>query len=224
MACTYCYANKFSPHAWGCSAASDRHHTTLYVFPTRVGMFRGGSDARLMDDGFPHTRGDVPGRRPKAVHIRAFSPHAWGCSERRRVRRVPRVVFPTRVGMFRKPHGSPPRRKSFPHTRGDVPTVFGLTSIAHLFSPHAWGCSACRRPDRRTGEVFPTRVGMFRAIPTRSSRRWCFPHTRGDVPEELIMPPGARRFSPHAWGCSAGTAYRARIADVFPTRVGMFRP
>ena len=113
---------------------------------------------------------------------------------------------------------------SFPHTRGDVPIIRGTTFQGVRFSPHAWGCSGRPRRRRRGENVFPTRVGMF-PLAASGSRAWsCFPHTRGDVPLCYPMSPTSPRFSPHAWGCSVRRQPFLCLCEVFPTRVGMFRP
>ncbi len=113
---------------------------------------------------------------------------------------------------------------SFPHTRGDVPGSLVELGGRWRFSPHAWGCSAYRREDGEPRRVFPTRVGMFPWSLARVRERRRFPHTRGDVPYAITSSPGGIRFSPHAWGCSAMPEQGMRSVDVFPTRVGMFRP
>ena len=132
-----------------------------------------------------------------------FSPHAWGCSVV-----VPgvsglRVVFPTRVGMFRLLWSMVLFLVCFPHTRGDVPSALRSSQPIRRFSPHAWGCSESQRTPGHSGQVFPTRVGMFRKRTTKAV--------------------GRHKFSPHAWGCSGHLTFALRFKGVFPTRVGMFR-
>ena len=92
-----------------------------------------------------------------------------------------------------------------------------------LFSPHAWGCSGRGRGAQGRGGVFPTRVGMFRAMSLLCRVEACFPHTRGDVPQYNVGLTDDEMFSPHAWGCSCRPATKPMPTLVFPTRVGMFR-
>ena len=113
-------------------------------------------------------------------------------------------------GSFPHTRGDVPARRKlaewcegFPHTRGDVPTYSYFDVPTVLFSPHTWGCSVRRTPDRDSATVFPTHVGMFRRGRGTTTARSCFPHTRGDVP-----------------GFSNGFQDRQRV---FPTHVGMFR-
>ena len=172
--------------------------------------------------GFPHARGDVPAAAPPARARRSFSPRTWGCSVRPDGAAGAAGVFPTHVGMFRS---SLPRfdfRARFPHARGDVPPTLAEVVKARAFSPRTWGCSVLILPDESGPEVFPTHVGMFRAVTYSPSESLSFPHARGDVP-----PSGRRLWTatvfPRTWGCSAETACLAGAGDVFPTHVGMFR-
>src|SRR5260221_4202320 len=104
--------------------------------------------------------------------------------------------------MFRMAMPDHHRAASFPHTRGDVPKCTVSPCLSVLFSPHAWGCSACLllRPSCR--HVFPTRVGMFRQPEARYWSGSSFPHTRGDVPLITLSSSCDNSFSPHAWGRS----------------------
>jgi len=133
--------------------------------------------------GFPHTRGDVPYFRSCKPQACAFSPHAWGCTgPPMRIGSNP-LVFPTRVGMYRRlqdrrctrhrfPHtrGDVPafawrnvlEVMRFPHTRGDVPSKAGGLYWTYMFSPHAWGCTVLETDVPPKYYVFPTRVGMYR--------------------------------------------------------------
>ena len=154
---------------------------------------------------------------------RWFSPHAWGCSDFTLTSNATVEVFPTRVGMFRKSGFRSRRRRSFPHTRGDVPCLDLIYPFGKLFSPHAWGCSGHRRLPLRPRDVFPTRVGMFLAVDASPVYYIRFPHTRGDVPKIIAIALVLAAFSPHAWGCSVKRVMSAVQGRVFPTRVGMFR-
>ena len=72
----------FSPHAWGCSGLHALGKQGGPVLPTRVGMFRTRRLTKPHCLRSPHTRGDVPLAALEAKLAAAFSPHAWGCSER----------------------------------------------------------------------------------------------------------------------------------------------
>ena len=105
--------------------------------------------------------------------------------------------------MFREATiGNLPRR-SFPHTRGDVP--------AH------------RRLRVRRQRLFPTHVGMFRLREDNLACSLTFPHTRGDVPCTSLLLAAIVPFSPHTWGCSAADILGPLACILFPTHVGMFR-
>ena len=152
-----------------------------------------------------------------------FSPHAWGCPEKRGARAIQARVLPTRVGMSRSRPSRAAGPRGSPHTRGDVPGVLIGEAKEALFSPHAWGC-----PGPRLGLVFrpavlPTRVGMSRFKVAAGQLLLCSPHTRGDVPESPSQCWNVGRFSPHAWGCPSERGCRRPTCCVLPTRVGMSR-
>ena len=111
----------FSPHTWGCSARSCRTARFSALLPTHVGMFRAGRSTWPSSRPSPHTRGDVP--MPTEAHwwIDRFSPHTWGCSDRRLVPVDLFDLLPTHVGMFRARYPRTASAMASPHTRGDVP-------------------------------------------------------------------------------------------------------
>ena len=133
----------------------------------------------------------------------AFSPHMWGCSVSGVRRTQFDEVFPTHVGMFRRPTSQRQYSRCFPHTCGDVPTGIAFFKSNLKFSPHMWGCSVQRLLERDARGVFPTHVGMFRGAARVAGSFRSFPHTCGDVPYGEPRPNHYRRFSPHMWGCSA---------------------
>ncbi len=50
----------FSPPAWGCSGVEELKGETIFLLPTRVGMFRQRAASHKPEDPSPHPRGDVP--------------------------------------------------------------------------------------------------------------------------------------------------------------------
>ena len=174
----------------------------MRVFPTRVGMVRGCCGLRGRGLSFPHPRGDGPGDDEAALDDTVFSPPAWGWSDAvHHLAERPRV-FPTRVGMVRRPEVSRAGRGSFPHPRGDGPTFAWSCRKPAKFSPPAWGWSAIALASSRLMPVFPTRVGMVRRRRGSGPGRWRFPHPRGDGPRRSGCRAVRRRFSPPAWGWS----------------------
>ena len=172
---------------------------------------------------FPHTRGDGPVSVIVSHRRIQFSPHAWGWSDGTIRMLHTQVVFPTRVGMVRRPRLTPCGTSCFPHTRGDGPRLPAPLVPALAFSPHAWGWSGTAGRQNRAGIVFPTRVGMVRLKKTIDEGRRRFPHTRGDGPSANLSDVASVGFSPHAWGWSANSPRATRSSAVFPTRVGMVR-
>ena len=186
-------------------------------------MDRRFETTRLNGAGFPHTRGDGPTDWPRSPNPLLFSPHAWGWTARNpHPPRRPRV-FPTRVGMDRRPILGQRRSGGFPHTRGDGPVFLGGFAEFEEFSPHAWGWTVDVGEVGDLLSVFPTRVGMDRPLLTASTVRFRFPHTRGDGPARNSTTSRLNLFSPHAWGWTAALADKAALQRVFPTRVGMDR-
>jgi len=86
--------------------------------------------------------------------------------------------------MFRMKWVCPVASNSFPHPRGDVPTLRLRNKWMVPFSPPAWGCSDNAIPSDFAAAVFPTRVGMFRNEGGSRCGWNSFPHPRGDVPDE----------------------------------------
>ncbi len=70
----------FSPREWGCSASPAGSRKAGFLFPTRVGMFRGQRHQIAHADPFPHASGDVPCRNSSKSSGLDFSPREWGCS------------------------------------------------------------------------------------------------------------------------------------------------
>ncbi len=122
----------------------------------------------------------------------AVFPNAWGWSEG-----CIDFVFPTRVGMVRRP---------------SIATRLGCRA----FSPHAWGWS-----DNRVGPGDASELDRFphtRGDGPDPVDAMFSPHAWGW--SELVR--ARRAFSPHAWGWSV-TRRCSNSKDVFPTRVGMVR-
>ena len=150
-----------------------------------VGMFRDASLRLLPIISIPHTRGDVPRSSSSSSSCWSYSPHPWGCSAGERHAPIEAALFPTPVGMFREliPYLRIP--VAIPHTRGDVPVQALAVCAVAAYSPHPWGCSEFWRAIRPKEGLFPTPVGMFRALRCSYPESATIPHTRGDVPRTL---------------------------------------
>ena len=192
---------------------------------------------------FPHTCGGVPEVEQVTVARGWFSPHMWGCTSFTRPSGSPVIVFPTHVGVYRKkagvvctdsrfPHtcggvpclpGARTRRIRFPHTCGGVPLWVIDGDKEPKFSPHMWGCTVTLKPSPRHGGVFPTHVGVYRAIKWRHTGVVSFPHTCGGVPKYTAPFALIRAFSPHMWGRTEPTGRQNLRLLVFPTHVGVYR-
>ena len=98
----------------------------------------------------------------------------------------------------------PPRSRSFPRIRGDVPELKYVRNPTFTFSPHTRGCS----------------WSPLLSVSARSG----FPRIRGDVPTNQQVKGRKRQFSPHTRGCSDKSDLYLKIARVFPAYAGMFLP
>ena len=193
-------SNEFSPPAWGWSAQQAVINAARLVFPTRVGMVRHIVHVVNLRRSFPHPRGDGPNLAHHTKHTLPFSPPAWGWSDYPNYHPRGVRVFPTRVGMVRSSLSSNETSPCFPHPRGDGPCFVIRRRIFRRFSPPAWGWSAEFPLELQRRIVFPTRVGMVRALTGARVELFCFPHPRGDGPMRHLAPRYAVLFSPPAWG------------------------
>ena len=172
--------------------------------------------------GLPHARGGVSDRQVKTKCACTSSPRAWGCFQRGRQRRVPRAVFPTRVGVFPQALAVSTRIGGLPHARGGVSPDKAADAAQRMSSPRAWGCFYGKRIDGVISSVFPTRVGVFLRDKRRARDCYSLPHARGGVSKSSRPPACCLESSPRAWGCFQGQLRRLRGRSVFPTRVGVF--
>ena len=214
---------EFSPRPWGWSALHHRGFRNRGVFPTPVGMVRFSRFATGAFMRFPHARGDGPLCRKKTQRNRKFSPRPWGWSGETDPRELSLLVFPTPVGMVRCEFGFPHIFASFPHARGDGPTVKTVKTINSKFSPRPWGWSDLSGLSATRFLVFPTPVGMVRILAETTFEFNSFPHARGDGPQSYLPPPSVATFSPRPWGWSVSQNMRFLLVNVFPTPVGMVR-
>ncbi len=104
-----------------------------------------------------------------------FSPHPWGWTDK--IVRIAGLfgVFPTPVGMDRNKLLSVFLDIRFPHTRGDGPHLHPALNHNPVFSPHPWGWTGDNRFRWGKGNVFPTPVGMDRAISPQTAVATVFP-------------------------------------------------
>ena len=175
-------AKKFSPRAWGWSAAAQPSHAFDAVLPTRVGMVRRLPATLMRRRSSPHARGDGPPSTFTPSPHAQFSPRAWGWSVARRSDETAQTVLPTRVGMVR-------------YCRA-------LNLVDSRFSPRAWGWSDSISAPAGAPAVLPTRVGMVLPVEPPQAGRLGSPHARGDGPTWRRCSTTSSTFSPRAWGWS----------------------
>ena len=132
--------------------------------------------------GFPHACGDGPVDGVSVDGLIRFSPRVWGWSAHG-VR-----------GLTKEPR--------FPHACGDGPNYSQHLPEWEEFSPRVWGWSGEPAIARSPRYVFPTRVGMVRAVGRLGASERRFPHACGDGPASTTSGNDAFVFSPRVWGWS----------------------
>ncbi len=195
----------------------------LEVFPTHVGMDRGGYAGGDYASSIPHARGDGPPTTGRFQGVSRYSPRTWGWTYGIGYNYLVDCVFPTHVGMDRGRVARLEAPGGIPHARGDGPAKKSAIGWRSRYSPRTWGWTEAGIHCGGLRGVFPTHVGMDRVRPNPLSRTPRIPHARGDGPIRVRSCFTLTSYSPRTWGWTA-----ARIADrkrsyVFPTHVGMDR-
>ena len=212
-----------SPRAWGWTEERARQVARVGVFPTGVGMDRRGAIFAGGVNSVPHGRGDGPSGRLNVVLPSPCSPRAWGWTDSASRVATGISVFPTGVGMDRRPAQGEPGDVSVPHGRGDGPCQNQRHEAAKRCSPRAWGWTGDCDVSLSRCLVFPTGVGMDRTSTATAGPSSRVPHGRGDGPETSVEYGNEKWCSPRAWGWTGDRPCRPTRRDVFPTGVGMDR-
>ena len=158
----------------------------------------------------------------KVNNLSVSSPRTWGCfslhdENERRV-----MVFPTHVGVFLQCKVLPAPSIRLPHARGGVSAPKRTKKQHFLSSPRTWGCFHESLPGLRSGEVFPTHVGVFPFFGKSPKNPKSLPHARGGVSAMRRSFSAAVRSSPRTWGCFRKALTARASTLVFPTHVGVF--
>ena len=218
---SYGYIQGLTPHAWRCTEKTAPALRAVEAYPTRVGMHRSACSGGPQAWCLPHTRGDAPALGGAVTQCFMLTPHAWGCTGRRRGERGAGRAYPTRVGMHPRIRAIFGANCCLPHTRGDAPTVAGANARWKLLTPHAWGCTPRGLSSSATPSAYPTRVGMHPSRPRCPRRHRGLPHTRGDAPPANSPRSAPPPLTPHAWGCTRRADQVDADLPAYPTRVGM---
>ena len=192
-----------SPQAWGWPAQGARDVLDLLAFPTGVGMARTPHRCNFGTGRVPHRRGDGPAVRSGELRPLPRSPQVWGWPGAALATDARREVFPTGVGMARRPNQAQNAAPGVPHRCGDGPIRGAMERGLHLCSPQVWGWPAIRHRAGRGAGVFPTGVGMARFAAKHSGQQQCVPHRCGDGPTLAAAPRHHRWCSPQVWGWPA---------------------
>ena len=161
------------------------------------------------------------------MHVKAVdrirpSPRPWGCFLLAGLHPVPRLAFPTPVGVFLMLKTGWTGPDGLPHARGGVSSLDFTPRRPSWPSPRPWGCFCSKPTTPARAKAFPTPVGVFLR---RCSRRQAvpgLPHARGGVsPSATGMSPWSRP-SPRPWGCFRRSGPLVALLVAFPTPVGVF--
>ena len=213
---------KLPPHARGCTLPGFGLETRPVASPARAGMYPASAGPGTGSRGFPRTRGDVPSPRVIYATTRRLPPHARGCTRLRAFGAPVRLASPARAGMYPCNTGPPIVGRSFPRTRGDVPSRPYARRRRPVLPPHARGCTRLGIGVVGDGPASPARAGMYPSTAPIARGRPGFPRTRGDVPNAGSIPSGAVPLPPHARGCTEHRAAARRRFQASPARAGMY--
>ena len=111
---------------------------------------------------------------------------------------------------------------SLPHVRGGVSVSSVSEGIPAVSSPRAWGCFCYHFCHPCWEIVFPTCVGVFLSVYSRTRQETGLPHVRGGVSDMDTSIQVLERSSPRAWGCFMPKLHPPAPPTVFPTCVGVF--
>ena len=150
------------------------------------------------------------------------SPRPWGCFSYMSFMKDYADVFPTPVGVFLSITQHDPSAASLPHARGGVSGSIYTDVSSFSSSPRPWGCFSCVHGHRDGGELFPTPVGVFPALPRFVTDSPPLPHARGGVSAYFELWGLDASSSPRPWGCFQNESQQNQLAGLFPTPVGVF--
>ena len=149
----------------------------------------------------PHARGGVSYLSDAWSDEVTSSPRPWGCFLFSVQVSRQCVVFPTPVGVFLLGLQRERMAESLPHARGGVSSFSGSACNAMASSPRPWGCFRLAGRVLCTAAVFPTPVGVFPTMPSKTPRWKRLPHARGGVSKKHANQDNLPQSSPRPWGC-----------------------
>ena len=126
------------------------------------------------------------------------------------------------MGVFLSITQHDPSAASLPHARGGVSGSIYTDVSSFSSSPRPWGCFSCVHGHRDGGELFPTPVGVFPALPRFVTDSPPLPHARGGVSAYFELWGLDASSSPRPWGCFQNESQQNQLAGLFPTPVGVF--
>lgn len=201
MSARICCSDGFSPHARGCTGRATMVAPEPHSSPPRMGctgVFAGLS--RLS----PIARGCTVGAA--AGHAaRKCSPHARGCTDTMILGPVLCQGSTPRTGMHRSSRVNRSWRLSIIPTHGDASMGYGPSTPSLQLSPTHGDAPAARKSRSLAARFSTTHGDAPHCWPHGAQGVVTLPHTRGCTKRERF--PILRGLSPHAWECTASTAW-----------------
>ena len=170
----------------------------------------------------PHASGGVSAVAAAKAANEGSSPREWGCFLLCQRIIAHDDVFPTRVGVFPTNSFRSKQVGRLPHASGGVSAKKHPVIAVKMSSPREWGCFYGGETFWHVDGVFPTRVGVFLAIPSTLKKKVSLPHASGGVSPSHSSCLLLGLSSPREWGCFSPTDPCEPRLGVFPTRVGVF--
>ena len=202
--CTKRIAQVCSLRMWGLRVPAASPDAELTMFPTHVGIARRRAGRRVHGFDVPYACGDCAEPSMARRRRNACSLRMWGLRGTLGAGQEHLGMFPTHVGIARRPGRPGPADFHVPYACGDCADGSEDLRRFQRCSLRMWGLRERVRQAADCGRMFPTHVGIAR-IAGRSKR--------------------TLRHVPYACGDCAAAALTAPVPGVmFPTHVGIARP
>ena len=211
-----------SPRLWGCFSRPPWPPMPTCVFPTPVGVFLSWICVKRFKTSLPHACGGVSRTEKVKIILTWSSPRLWGCFRWMDTPVVTIEVFPTPVGVFLLAVHYWLQSKCLPHACGGVSEIRPSSPAPGWSSPRLWGCFSDLTFDLTAAPVFPTPVGVFPTVATKSLPGLRLPHACGGVSPAYRGQEVHLWSSPRLWGCFRIHCCGVCRCRVFPTPVGVF--
>ena len=208
---------------WGLRGRSARLVRAPGMFPTHVGIARLYSTALCYNADVPYACGDCAYASTSRASDVSCSLRMWGLRVRVHVQGVRRVMFPTHVGIARRPVPSRRLPRDVPYACGDCATCVRAPLFDAECSLRMWGLREWTLDVDGAFVMFPTHVGIARRRERPSAMRRNVPYACGDCAAMSSVGRRVKGCSLRMWGLRGHYETVAEHAAMFPTHVGIAR-